>query len=113
MDILRDELHQVAQMWNQHIAPSKFANNNGPRGRPDVMFFLPHLFDAGDCKQEIDWDEVNEFYNNTLMCVKDFSDEFEEFALLVVKELGLSKPTNVKEAFDLYINLLQRIETIT
>jgi hypothetical protein len=40
MDILRDELHKNAEMWNQHIiAPSKFANNNGPRGRPDVMFF--------------------------------------------------------------------------
>ena len=33
MDILRDELHKIAEMWNQHIiAPSKFANNNGPRG---------------------------------------------------------------------------------
>jgi hypothetical protein len=47
------------------------------------------------------------------MCVNDFSDEFGEFALLVMRELGLSKPTNVKEAFDLYIKLLQRIETIT
>jgi hypothetical protein len=113
MDILRDELHKVAELWNQHIiAPSKFANNNGPRGKPDVMFFLPHLFDTEDCKQEIDRDEVNEFYNNSSMCVKDFSDEFGEFALLVMRELNLSKPTNVKEAFDLYINLLQRIETI-
>ena len=44
MDILRDELHKVAEMWNQHIiVPSKFANNNGPRGRPDVMFFY-HIF---------------------------------------------------------------------
>ena len=27
-----------------------------------------------------------------------------------MRELGLSKPTNAKEAFDLYLKLLQRIE---
>ncbi|XP_028390702.1 uncharacterized protein LOC114515612 [Dendronephthya gigantea] len=112
MDILRNELHKVAEMWNQHIiAPSKFGNNTGPRGRPDVMFFLPHLFDTGDCKQEIDRDEVNEFYDYS-MSVKDFSDEFGEFASFVMTELGLTKPTNAKEAFHLYLTLLQKIETI-
>ena len=85
---------------------------NGPRGRPDVMYFLPHLFDARDCKEDVDLDEVNEFYDDSTMNVKDFSDEFAEFALLIMRELGLSKPTNVKEAFDLYITLLQRIETV-
>ena len=44
------------------------------------------------------------------MNVKDYSDEFGEFASIFMRELGLSKPTNVKEAFDLYINLLQRID---
>lgn len=101
MDIIRDELHKVAKMWNQHIiAPSKFGNNNGPRGRPGVMFFLPHLFNSEYCKQGIDRDEVNEFFDNS-MSVKDFSDEFGEFALLIMTELGLTKPTNVKEAFNL------------
>lgn len=42
MQILRNELHQVAEMWNQHVlASSKFGNSSGPRGRPDCMFFLP------------------------------------------------------------------------
>ena len=45
MQILRNELHQVAEMWNQHlIASSKFANSSYPRGRPDCMFFLLHQF---------------------------------------------------------------------
>ena len=77
------------------------------------MFFFTTSLYTEDCKHEIDRDKVNEFYNNSSMCVNDFSDEFGEFALLVMRELGLSKPTNVKEAFDLYIKLLQRIETIS
>ena len=111
MGTFRDELKKIAEMWNQHIiASSKSSNENGPRGRPDVMYFLPHLFDAEDCKQQIDRDEVNEFYDNSTMLVKDFSDEFGEFALVVMRELGLATPTNVKEAFDLYIALLERVE---
>lgn len=44
MDILRHELQKVAEMWNQHIiAPGRSGNSNGPRGRPDVMFFY-HTF---------------------------------------------------------------------
>ena len=55
MDILRNELHQVAESWNQHIiSASKFGNSSGPRGRPDYMFFLPHLYDVEDCKLEVD-----------------------------------------------------------
>lgn len=30
--ILRDELQQVAEMWNQLTASSKFENSRGPRG---------------------------------------------------------------------------------
>ena len=102
---------KIAEMWNQHIiASSKSSNENGPRGRPDVIYFLPHLFDAEDCKQQTDRDEVNEFYDNSTMLVKDFSNEFGEFALVVMRELGLAKPTNVKEAFDLHIALLERVE---
>ena len=111
MDILRNVLHKIAKMWNQHIiASSKAMENNGSRGRPDVMYLLPHLFDTNNCKQEIDRPEVNEFYDNSTMNVKDYSDEFGEFASTVMRELGLSKPSNVKEAFDLYVKLLQRIE---
>ena len=62
MDILRNELHKIAEMWNQHIiAPSKATENNGPRERPDVMYFLPHVFDTNGRKLEIDRPEVNEF----------------------------------------------------
>ena len=60
MPVVRNELHKIAELWNKHIiAPSKFGNINGPRGKPDVMFFLPHLFEKEDCKQDIDLEEVD------------------------------------------------------
>ena len=82
MQMLRDELHQVAEMWNQHlIASSKFGNSSGPRGRPDSIFFLPHLFDSEDYKTPVVSDEIDEFLNKSTMCAEDFSKEFEEFSL--------------------------------
>lgn len=78
MQMLRDELHQVAEMWNQHlIASSKFGNSSGPRGRPDSIFFLPHLFDSEDYKIPVVSDEIDEFLNKSTMCAEDFSKEFE------------------------------------
>ena len=113
MAILRHELHKVVEMWNQHIIALSKCGKNGSRERPDVMYFLPHLYEAEDCKEDVDCNEVNEFYDNSAMSVNDFSDEFEEFASSVMRELGLSQPNNVKEAFDLYINMLQKIEEFT
>ena len=38
MPILRNELNEVAEMWNQHIiASSKFGNSSGLGGRPDCL----------------------------------------------------------------------------
>ena len=54
-NIFRQELYQVAEMWNQHqIASSKFGDSSGPRGKPDCMYFLPHLYNIEDFKVNID-----------------------------------------------------------
>ena len=64
-----------------NTASSKFGNSNGPRGRPDSIFFLPHLFDSEDYKTPVVSDEIDEFLNKSTMCAEDFSKEFEEFSL--------------------------------
>ncbi|KAJ7371569.1 hypothetical protein OS493_024244 [Desmophyllum pertusum] len=72
MQILRNELHQVAELWNQHqIASSKFGNSSGPRGRPDCMFFLPHLYNSEDYKLPVDLHEIEEFIHESTMCPAD------------------------------------------
>eukprot|EP00794_Sanderia_malayensis_P013298 gene13298-14671_t len=111
MSILRKELHKVAESWNQHIiSRSKFGNSSGPRGRPDCMHFLPNLYDVEDCKVDIDLDEIEEFYDDAAMNVRDYSEEFEEFALTVMNRRALSAPIDVKQAFNLYIEFLREIE---
>ena len=114
MNIFRQELFQVAEMWNQHqIASSKFGNSSGPRGKPDCMYFLPHLYNTEDFKVDIDLHEVEEFNDNSTMCSADFSEEFEEFALIVMNALGLSLPQDVNEGLDLYLRLIQEIDKLT
>ncbi len=112
MQILRKELHQVAQLWNEHIiSPSKFGNSSGPRGKPDCMFFLPHLYDTENYQVTIAFDELEELAH-TAMCPADVTDEFNEFATSVMDELGWQSPSNVKEALDLYINLTKIIQDL-
>ena len=110
MRVLRKELNEVAKSWNQHIISSSKFDNSGPRGRPDNMYFLPHLYQTEDYKLEVDSLDVDEFYNHASMVVQDTSEDFKEFATLVMNENGLLTPTNVREALNLYVALLQEIE---
>lgn len=110
MRVLRKELNEVAKSWNQHIISSSKFDNSGPRGRPDNMYFLPHLYQTEDYKLEVDSLDVDEFYNHASMVVQDTSEDFKEFATVVMNENGLLTPTNVREALNLYVALLQEIE---
>lgn len=66
------------------------------------MLFLPHLFDSEDYKVPVVSDEIDEFSNESTMCAKDFSKEFEECALTVMNSLGLLPRHDVKERLELY-----------
>ena len=108
--IIRKELDQVAELWNQHIiSSSKFGKSSGPRGKTDSMYFLPHLYQTKDYKLEVELEEVEEFIDNATIRPPDFSQEFEEFASFVMGELGLEMPNNVKEGLDLYLQLIKEI----
>ena len=114
MHIIRKELDQVAELWNQHIiSSSKFENSSGPRGKTDCMYFLPHLYQTKDYKLEVELEEVEEFIDNATICPPDFSQEFEEFSSFVMGELGLEMPNNVKEGLDLYLQLIKEINKRT
>lgn len=113
MEILRKELHEVSQLWNEHIiSSSKFGNSSGPRGKPDCMYFLPHLYSTDDYKVPIDPCEADEFIDDSAMSVQDFSDDFAEFASIVMDELQLQKPNNAREGLNLYIHLIKEAEKL-
>ena len=49
----------MAEEWNEHIISK--SSNGGPSGRPDTMYFLPHLFDCQDYSDPLEDDHIDEF----------------------------------------------------
>ena len=109
MHILRKELYQVAELWNEHI--SKFGNSSGPRRKPDCKFFLPHLYSTENYQIIIASDELEKIDYAT-MCPANVCNEFKEFATCVMDQYGWQLPSNFKEALNLYINLIDIIQHI-
>lgn len=107
VDLLRKDLNSIRNEWNVHILSS--SRNRGPRGRPDSMFFLPHMFDSEDYLIKVDTAEIENLYPHTQSEVKDYSDEFQEFAEIAMTEANREKPSNVSDALHLYVFLLQKI----
>lgn len=109
MRLLRNELNTITEDWNTHIISS--SRNQGPRGRPDTMYFLPHLYEKEDFKTEVSTDEINDFYPAVTTTLLDVSPEFQEFARCVISDHGTlnSCPNNASEAIELYIYLLKNI----
>ena len=101
IEFIRDELQSIMDDWNVHIISQ--GRSTGPRGRPDTMYFLPHLYDTIDYATPITEEEVNEFRPSVSHNLRDYSKEFEEFANLVMLNNNLNHPSNVTEALNVYI----------
>ena len=108
MGILRKELLTVANDWNQHLISK--SKNDGPSGRPDTIFFLPHLFETQNYLQNVDSSEVNEFQPIISELPPDFSKEFQDFLEIIMSSNNLEMPTNPSEALNLYFFLVQKID---
>ena len=112
MDILRNELTDVAVRWNQHLlAPSQ--NSSLPRGRPDSLYFVPQLYNSSSCCKEIDLEVLSDFDNSEVVTQSDDNTpEFLEFVDLAMQLKGVAnfvKPNNIKDALLLYFELLDVI----
>ena len=88
-----------------HIISS--SRYQGPRGRPDIMYFLPHLYNRQNLGTEVHNDEIDELYPSVTVELQDYSPEFGEFARTVLESAGYnSHVTDVGAALDLYVFLL-------
>lgn len=105
MGIIRKELESIKCDWNNHIISK--SRNGGPSGRPNCMFFLPHLYNVENFLVETDEEEIDAFspvvYHNT----SDYSGEFSEFACHYLSED--EDPKTPEEALNRYIFLLEKI----
>ena len=86
MRLLREELKQIASEWNMHIISS--SRYQGPRGRPDTMYFLPHLYNRQNLETEADHEEIDELYPSVTVESQDYCAEFGELARTVLESAG-------------------------
>ena len=77
------------------------------------MVFLPHLYNSEDYKVPVNPQELEEFIDESTMCLVDCSKEFKEFALSVMNALGLHQPDDVNEALDVYVTLIKEVEKLS
>ena len=85
MLLLRKEFKEIASDWNVHIISSRY---QGPRGRPDTMYFLPHLYNRQNLVTEVDHEEIDELYPSVTVELQDYCAEFGEFARTVIESAG-------------------------
>ena len=98
--------------WNNHlIAPSK--STTLPRGKPNALYDLPELYNCQSHRMPLNPTEVDEFDDPAFINkVDDISEEFQEFAEIVLSLNGHSseRPKSVSEALEVYFILLDAIE---
>ena len=106
--ILRKELKEMAEELNEHIKSK--SSNVGPSGRPDAMYFLPHLFDCQDYSVPLEDNDIDEFLPAVEVIPSDYSAESGEFAEITMTNEGLEMLVDVKSCLNLYLLLLEKIE---
>ena len=97
--------------WYPHVLYySSSKDKSLPRGRPDVMYHLPHLYNTQSSLQDVDQDEVDEYFDASSMLERDYSSEFEEFANTLMFLDGVDKENDAQGRFKLYYWLLEQME---
>ena len=105
-DVLQNDLDKVKDYWNSHrIRKSKHATVSGV---PDMMYFLPEEFGKIDCLFPVS-NKLREMKDKLqeLGAEDDIDPIWEEYFQYVIERNGLSHPTSVLEAGNLFQKLLQ------
>ena len=105
-DVLQDDLDKVKDYWNSHrIRKSKHATVSGV---PDMMYFLPEEFGRIDCLFPVSG-KLREMEDKLqeLGAEDDIDPIWQEYFQYVMERNGLSHPTSVLEAGNLFQKLVQ------
>lgn len=102
--LIQKDLDRVRTEWNQHYVRRSNLSDS-PNGKPDLMFFMPHLFDIVDYKVQVSQDDIDQImlaYNTSYTA---FSEDVEEIIATVRRTRHLDEPDSVLKAQDLYGHL--------
>ena len=111
--LIQSDLEDVKRTWNHHqIRATKYAE--GPSGRPDVMYFLPHNYDARNCAFQPNLSDLDISISMFTKKPKSFpcQDEFIELANMIMDEQNLQHPRTRSEAESLYLIVVATIKRL-
>ncbi len=112
MPLIRKDLNCIAIEWNQHLIETK-KNAEGPRGKPDIMYFNPQLYDAYSYGKEINLGEVDVLLHDLQLQNIPPQDYDPEFLYLVSQLLpNFQEPRSPNEALELYVDILACVEDL-
>ena len=109
LPLIIKDLNAIKNDWNVRLISG--SRNQGTRGRPDTILYLLHLFKSHNYGTVKNPTELNDMYGSIDSTMTDVSQEFQEFAREVLREIQIPSPCDdVFNALKMYTYLLQKIE---
>ena len=109
MHIIQNDLNRVSQEWNTHTITAK-KNAEGPRGKPDIMYFAPNTIGAESHGYRCDVEKVETALDAVMQNDAVNPDHDPVFVQLVDDILpNWVEPVDVDAALELYGLIMDEI----
>ncbi len=106
--LLQNDLDSFKDHWNSNcIRKSKYCSVSGV---PNVLYLLPHLNGAADCKFPLPPEEKLSSVNETIT-VDQRSDDYQAYFTYLMDTVHFDAPTDVESAFNIFQRLKDLAET--
>ena len=109
LDLLRHDLERMVLEWNQHCIDAK-PNAEGPRGKPNVLYYLPESKGTHDYGVHVDIEEVEQYMfnlDNRGFIPNDHDEEFVQYVNTVLP--NWQEPRNVQDAIQLFVDVTRAL----
>ncbi len=99
----------MATLWNTHnIQRQMCCEVEG--GKPDVMFFLPAVYDSNDYLLHVDMQDVADCKGIYAENCPDYNNNMDELVRLL--KLDYIPPSDEYEALELYVDVKNSLENV-
>lgn len=107
--LLQKELYSIRELWNTHYI-RRSRNPFAPSGKPDVMFFMPEVYEVADHLKAVNEDDMEAL--STVLCKpkEEYCPIHGEIFQLFMEGAELRYPSNLDEADILLVHLLDMFE---
>ena len=98
-------------MWNNHCSRNS-REAEGPGGKPDVLYYTPSQSEGIECKLPLNHTDLKLVTQNIeYPDFPGYTSELQEIAGTVMAEQNSNLPDNYKKARELYLKLVEEIQS--